>query len=96
LTHYIGTNREDWAQYDTCELVGSADEHLPILVDQGLKDDFLQDQLKTSLLVDAAEKANYPMSIRYQEGYDHSYFFIASFIDEHIKFHLKHLNSSAI
>ena len=91
LANYIGDNREDWQQYDTTELIKSAQQHLPVLVDQGEADNFLQEQLKTPLLVQAASAADYPITVRMQPGYDHSYFFIASFIGEHIQFHLQHL-----
>jgi len=91
LSNYLGESREDWIEYDSCSLVSRAETKLPVLVDQGSADDFLESQLKTQLLIEAAKSANYPMTIRYQEGYDHSYFFIASFIGEHIKFHADHL-----
>ena len=91
FTHYLGEDRSAWLQYDTCALLGEAEQRLPILVDQGTGDNFLASQLKTELLVDAAKAAEYPIEIRMQEGYDHSYFFIASFIGEHIAFHAKHM-----
>ena len=94
LGNYIGADRADWAQYDTCALVSSAQTHLPVLVDQGTADNFLQEQLKTELLIEASDKAGYPMQIRYQDGYDHSYFFIASYIAEHLEFHARFLNDS--
>jgi len=87
----IGENRELWAQYDTCELLAHAEERLPMLVDQGDADDFLAEQLKPHLLEQAAQSAGYPINLRMQQGYDHSYFFIASYIGEHIAFHAKHL-----
>lgn len=87
LGKYLGENRSAWADYDSCELVRVAKEHIPVLVDQGEADDFLEEQLKTELLIDAAEQAEYPMQIRYQPGYDHSYFFIATFIADHLEFH---------
>lgn len=92
LGNYIGTDKAAWAEYDTCELVRSVKERLPILVDQGDADNFLVEQLKTELLLEAAKEADYPMNIRMQAGYDHSYFFIATFIEDHIKFHSKYLN----
>lgn len=95
LGGYLGANQEAWAAYDACALLGSATEHLPILVDQGDADDFLKEQLKPELLQRTAEKASYPITLRMQQGYDHSYFFIASFIAEHIAFHAKHLAKSA-
>jgi len=91
LGNYIGADKTDWEQYDTCALVSKATDQLPILVDQGTADGFLEQQLKTDLLITAAEQADYPMTIQYQEDYDHSYYFIASFIGEHIKFHAEHL-----
>ena len=93
LGNYLGDDRAAWAQYDSCELVKQSTEHLPVLVDQGSADGFLVEQLKTELLQAAAIEANYPMTIRMQAGYDHSYYFIASFIEEHIQFHSRYLNS---
>lgn len=92
LGNYLGDNKKDWAQYDTVELVKSVKERLPILIDQGEADDFLAEQLKTELLVKASREADYPMQIRFQPGYDHSYFFIASFIEDHIRFHAKNIS----
>ncbi|MDM3871873.1 S-formylglutathione hydrolase [Porticoccus sp. W117] len=91
LGNYLGANRDAWQQYDTTVLLTNTSERLPILVDQGSADNFLQEQLKTELLTEAAAEANYPMDIRMQPGYDHSYYFIASFIGEHIAFHARHL-----
>ena len=91
LSNYLGDDRETWAQYDSVELVKSATDHLPVLVDQGDSDNFLVEQLKTELLISAAGKADYPMQIRMQPNYDHSYFFIATFIGEHIAFHARAL-----
>ena len=92
LGNYIGDDRQAWKQYDTTELVKVAERQLPVLVDQGDADNFLAEQLKTELLEQASSDAKYPMTIRMQAGYDHSYFFIASFIGEHIAFHRQHLN----
>ena len=99
LSAYIGGNAQDnrgqWAKHDTVELVKAADmtlkQSIPILIDQGDADNFLAEQLNTQLLVDTAERVNFPMQIRFQAGYDHSYFFIATLIGEHIKFHAQHL-----
>ena len=93
LGHYIGDDQSQWQQYDSCQLVKIAEQHLPALIDQGTADNFLNEQLKTSLLIEACQAANYPMSIRLQAGYDHSYNFIASFIGEHIAFHAAFLNT---
>ena len=92
LGNYIGDDRQAWKQYDTTELVKVAERQLPVLVDQGDADNFLAEQLKTELLEQASSDAKYPITIRMQAGYDHSYFFIASFIGEHIAFHRQHLN----
>jgi len=91
LGNYLGGDREDWKQHDSTELLRVAQQRLPILVDQGAADDFLHEQLKTELLQQASAEANYPITIRMQPGYDHSYFFISSFIGEHIEFHMQHL-----
>jgi len=91
LSNYLGDDRQVWEQYDGVELVKQATEHLPVLVDQGEADNFLVEQLKTELLIDAAQQAQYPMQIRMQPNYDHSYFFIATFIGEHIAFHARAL-----
>lgn len=92
LSNYIGTNKESWAEYDSCALLTKAVEKLPILIDQGDADDFLSDQLKPELIKLACDKAEHPLTLRMQPGYDHSYFFIASFIGDHIKHHAQFLN----
>ncbi len=84
---YLGDDREAWKQYDTVELVKSASGKLPLLVDQGDADEFLDGQLRPQLLQAAADAAGHPLTLRMQPGYDHSYYFIASFIGEHIAHH---------
>lgn len=91
LSNYLGENLEDWKQYDTVELVKQSTVQLPVLVEQGEGDNFLAEQLKTELLIRASEEAEFPMQIRLQSEYDHSYFFIATFIGEHIAFHARAL-----
>lgn len=91
LGNYLGPDREAWREYDTTELLRRAGRRLPILVDQGTADDFLEEQLQTHLLERASQEADYPITIRLQQDYDHSYFFIATFIGEHIAFHAGHL-----
>ncbi|MGR5127062.1 S-formylglutathione hydrolase [Photobacterium swingsii] len=91
FTGYLGTNQDDWAQYDTTELMKTSQVHLPALVDQGTQDNFLAEQLKPQALLDAAEQVGYPLELRMQEGFDHSYYFISSFIYDHLRFHAKHL-----
>ncbi|WP_339670319.1 S-formylglutathione hydrolase [Dasania marina] len=93
LGNYIGTNKEDWRQYDATELVAKAAIQIPMLVDQGTGDNFLTEQLKPELLQEACAAAGYPAQIRLQEGYDHSYFFMSSFMADHLSFHAKHLNA---
>ena len=92
LGNYLGANTSDWLEHDACHLIGKANTHLPILVDQGGADGFLVEQLKPELLLQAATRAEYPITLRVQAGYDHSYFFVASFIAEHLAFHAKYLN----
>jgi len=87
LGGYLGPDREAWREYDSTELLHRARERLPVLVDQGGADEFLQAQLRPDLLEAACTEADYPMTIRWQPGYDHSYYFIASFIGEHLAFH---------
>lgn len=84
---YLGDDRETWKQYDTVELVAHAAEKLPLLVDQGAADEFLDIQLRPQLLADACAAAGHPLQLNLREGYDHSYYFIASFIGEHIAHH---------
>jgi S-formylglutathione hydrolase len=93
FTQYLGSNESDWADYDTCALLASATEHRPILIDQGTADNFLEEQLKTPLITAASEAADYPVHVRMQHGYDHSYYFIASFMADHLRFHAKYLNA---
>ncbi|QCO66817.1 S-formylglutathione hydrolase [Luteimonas yindakuii] len=88
---YLGDYREAWKQYDAVELVESAQERLPLLVDQGDADEFLDGQLKPQLLQAACDAAGHPLTLRMQPGYDHSYYFIASFIGDHIAHHAKAL-----
>ncbi|MFT3763613.1 MAG: S-formylglutathione hydrolase [Pseudoxanthomonas sp.] len=83
---YLGEDRAAWRQYDATELVKTATERLPLLIDQGDADEFLG-QLQPHLFAEAAQSAGYPVALRMQPGYDHSYYFIASFIGEHIAHH---------
>ena len=87
FTAYLGDDREAWKAWDACELVKSAPERLPLLVDQGGDDEFLDGQLRPQLLQAACEAAGHPLSLRLRPGYDHSYYFIASFIGEHLAHH---------
>jgi S-formylglutathione hydrolase len=91
LGMYLGDDRATWTEHDSCALMAHVEEKLPALVDQGDADNFLQEQLKPELLQEVANSVGYPLELRMQPGYDHSYFFIASFIGEHIAFHASHL-----
>ena len=84
---YLGDDRAAWADYDAVELLAQASDRLPILVDQGDGDEFLEGQLQPWRLQAAADATGHPLTLRMQPGYDHSYYFIASFIGEHIAHH---------
>ncbi len=88
---YLGSDIETWKEYDSCELMRAHNVTLPILVDQGDADNFLTEQLKPELLVEAAKVNDADLELRIQPGYDHSYYFISSFIDEHLEFHSAYL-----
>jgi S-formylglutathione hydrolase len=84
---YLGEDREAWRQWDATALIAGAAERLPLLVDQGDDDEFLASQLRPERLRAACVAAGHPLQLRMQPGYDHSYYFIASFIGEHIAYH---------
>ncbi|KRG87838.1 S-formylglutathione hydrolase [Stenotrophomonas daejeonensis] len=86
---YLGEDREAWKQYDACALIAGASERLPLLVEQGGADEFLDTQLRPQLLQAACEAAGHPLQLRLRPGYDHSYYFIASFIGEHLAHHAR-------
>lgn len=90
FTAYLGEDRETWKAWDAVELVKSARERLPLLVDQGESDEFLP-QLKPELLQAACAAAGHPMELRLHPGYDHSYYFIASFLGDHFAHHAARL-----
>ncbi|MBE0484137.1 MAG: S-formylglutathione hydrolase [Bacterioplanes sp.] len=91
FTAYLGQDRNEWKRHDGCELMRHTSACTPMLIDQGTDDVFLYKQLQPQVLQHIAEQADYPLTLRMQEGYDHSYYFVASFIDDHIAFHAKHL-----
>ncbi len=91
LGGYLGDDRAEWRQYDACALIAEG-AHLPdLLVDQGEDDAFLDEQLKTHLLVEACTVAEQQATIRMQPGYDHSYYFISSFMAQHLRWHAERL-----
>lgn len=91
LSGYLGDDRSMWRDYDACALIEDGARHEHILVDQGAADDFLAQQLQTPNLVRVCEKAGLQAEIRMQTGYDHSYYFISSFMAEHIAWHAARL-----
>ena len=90
---YLGDNRDTWREYDATELASAADWSTEVLIDQGTADDFLEEQLKPHLLQQAFRAAGIPLTLRYQAGYDHSYYFMASFMADHVAHHARLLNA---
>ncbi len=92
LSGYLGADRARWREYDATALIEDRGwTGPPIMVDQGTKDQFLQSQLKPELLQDACQRSGVAFDLRLREGYDHSYFFIATFIEDHLRFHAQNL-----
>lgn len=93
LRGYLGADQRTWQACDSCALMAQtqAENCPPILVSQGLADDFLNEQLKPELLIQAAQQNALPLNYQAHEGYDHSYFFISSFIEQHLDFHSQYL-----
>ena len=91
FTHYLGEDRKTWQQYDAVALIQSGHRLPPLLIDQGAADEFLEPQLKPELLQQACHAAGCSLVLNLRAGFDHSYYFIASFIGEHIKFHASHI-----
>lgn len=91
LTAYLGDNQAAWAQYDACHCINHVSHRLPILIDQGTADEFYPSQLQPEKLVTAAKVAGCPIQFNLRQDYDHSYYFIASFVETHLTFHAEHL-----
>jgi len=91
LTGYIGPDRDAWREYDACALIEDGARLPDMLIDQGNADNFLQDQLKPELLQTACEKADQKLTLRMHAGYDHSYYFISSFMEDHLRWHAERL-----
>lgn len=87
LSGYLGADKALWQQSDSCWLIANGAAKTPLLVDQGSDDGFLEEQLQPERLRRACEQAGHPLQLRMRDGYDHSYFFIATFIGEHIAYH---------
>lgn len=93
FTGYLGAQRGTWAQYDACKLISTRQSRQELFVDQGEADNFKTEQLKPEQLQAVCAEVGHPLIYRSHAGYDHSYFFIASFIEEHLRYHAKHLFS---
>ncbi len=91
LGNYLGEDRSEWRQYDACALIKDGARVPEILVDQGLTDDFIDAQLRPDLLEAACSATGIELSLRRQPGFDHSYYFIASFIEDHLRWHAERL-----
>ena len=91
LPGYLGNDESAWRRHDACELIEDGARVADILVDQGMADDFLEGQLKPELLEAACEKAGINLTLRRQAGYDHSYYFISSFMADHLAWHADRL-----
>ena len=96
LPRYLGPDQRQWDQYDSTELMSKltdAPQRPPILVDQGLADQFLETQLHPHLLEAAAKKSGYRLTVRRHAGYDHGYYFISTFMEDHLRHHAKQLGA---
>jgi S-formylglutathione hydrolase len=89
---YLGKDKTNWRNYDASELMQQATQFVPAKVDQGASDEFMIEQLKPEMLSAAAQVSGYPLDLTLHDGYDHSYYFISSFIEEHLRFHAEHFN----
>jgi S-formylglutathione hydrolase len=91
--HYLGDDETSWQEYDSSKLMRKMKQGPPALVDQGSSDNFLDEQLHPHALQQSANKSGYPLTLRIQNGYDHSYYFISTFINAHLEFHADHIFS---
>ncbi|HEY9036298.1 MAG TPA: S-formylglutathione hydrolase [Pseudomonadales bacterium] len=91
FTGYLGADRAAWRAHDAAALIETRGFDKPILVEQGLADNFLAEQLKPELLEAACAKASVALTVSRREGYDHSYYFIATFMEDHLRYHAKQL-----
>lgn len=91
FTNYLGENREVWKKHDANELIQNSTLEIPLLIDQGADDPFLEKELNFELFRKTCEKRNQKLTARLQNGYDHSYYFIATFMEDHIQHHAKAL-----
>jgi len=93
FTHYLGEDTDKWQEWDSCALMQASQPGaaIPTLIDQGDADQFLANQLQPAVLAEVARQKAWPLTLRIQPGHDHSYYFIASYIEDHLRFHAEHL-----
>ena len=91
---YLGPDHKIWAEYDSCALMASRGWTRDILIDQGDADEFLKPQLRPELFVEACKAKHVPLTLRMQAGYDHSYYFMSTFIGDHVRWHVERLHAS--
>ncbi|HTF96855.1 MAG TPA: S-formylglutathione hydrolase [Cellvibrio sp.] len=90
---YLGEDQETWNIYDTCHLITQGTSKQPLFIDQGNADQFLSTQLKPDALQKTCAEYQHPLKLRMHAGYDHSYYFIASFIEDHLRYHAQYLHA---
>ncbi|MEL7684427.1 S-formylglutathione hydrolase [Citromicrobium bathyomarinum] len=93
LSGYLGEDRAAWREYDACALIEDGARTDALLVEQGTADQFLEEQLKPELLAEACANANIPLTLNMRDGYDHSYYFISSFLADHVAWHAARLKA---
>lgn len=93
FSNYLGDDESTWQEWDSCALMqaSQSQDAIPTLIDQGDADQFLANQLQPAVLAEVARQKSWPLTLRIQEGHDHSYYFIASWIEDHLRFHAEHL-----
>ncbi|MDK9357091.1 S-formylglutathione hydrolase [Lelliottia sp. V106_10] len=93
FSNYLGNDESTWQEWDSCALMqaSQSQDAIPTLIDQGDADQFLANQLQPAVLAEVARQKSWPLTLRIQEGHDHSYYFIASWIEDHLRFHAEHL-----
>ena len=92
FANYLGSDRERWREWDAIELVRTRKFPGPILIDQGTGDKFLQEQLLPERFAEACRKSNTSLQLNYRDGYDHGYYFISTFMADHLQFHAQRLH----
>ena len=93
LGKYLGDDRAAWREYDACAMIADGARVPELLVEQGTADQFLEEQLKPHLLQDACDKAGIDLTLNMREGYDHSYYFISTFLGDHVRWHAERLKT---